>query len=386
MSSRPLPSTADVVVIGGGAIGSSTAFHLSEAGAGDVVLLDQGALAGGSTSKAAGGFRTQFSDPLNVAISQRSRDLLLGFADRPGWDIDVRQVGYLFLLTSEAEVEVFEDAAALQRSMGLDTQMLTPDVAREIVPLLTVGDVLAASYSPGDGTATPEALVHGYAAGLRRHGGIVRTGCRVTAIETRAGEITAVHTTEGIIATGAVVCAAGTWSKEIGAMVGVDLPVEPLRRQIVFTEPVPDLEPVVPLTIDLASGYYFHREGEGLLMGMPDPGAKIGFDEPESPAFQAAMFDVIARRAPALLDVGVRPGWWGLHEMSPDHNALVGEAPHVSRFLYATGFSGHGFQQSPAIGEIVRDLVLGVTPFVDISPLDARRFQAGELRKELHVI
>jgi sarcosine oxidase subunit beta len=228
-------------------------------------------------------------------------------------------------------------------------------------------------------------VVLGYATAARRLGARLLTGTTVTGIATSGGEIRAVATDRGVIATGTVICAAGAWSARVGGFAGVDLPVTPLRRQLVITGPVPGLPAVVPFTIDFASTFYFHREGRGLLMGMSDPAQEPGFHLDRSDEWLPRLAEAIGRRAPSLLDVGVTGGWAGLYEVTPDHNALIGESREVSRFLYATGFSGHGFLQGPAVGEVLRDLVLGRAPVVDVSALDVTRFAAG-LRPELNIV
>jgi sarcosine oxidase subunit beta len=380
-----LPATAEVVIVGGGVIGTSIAFHLAEAGVRDVLLLERAALASGSTSRAAGGVRVQFSDELNIRIAVRSLDAFGRFGERPGWEIDLHQVGYLFALTRNEHVEAFEQSVALQNRLGVPSRMLTPDEIGSLNPLIRLDDVLAGAFCPLDGHATPEAVVQGYASGARAHGATLVTDCEVDAIEVDDGEIRAVATSRGRIATGTVVCAAGAWSRSLGALAGVELDVTPLRRQVLVTEAVPGLPETLPMTIDFANGFYFHREGDGLLMGVSfdeQPGFKLEYDEGWLPELAEA----IARRAPSLASAGVRTGWAGLYEVSPDHNALIGEAASASRFLYATGFSGHGFLQAPAVGEIVRDLVLRRDPFVDVSPLSADRFSRGSTRPERNII
>ena len=200
--------------------------------------------------------------------------------------------------------------------------------------------------------------MQGYAAGSRAHGADIRTGCEVLEIETSGGEITSVLTSDGPIRTGAVICAAGAWSRACGEMVGVALPVTPLRRQILFTEAIDGLPAELPMTIDFASSFYFHREGPGLLMGMSDPHERPGFSVETSDDWLPELMAVVRRRAPRIAEVGIRGGWAGLYEMTPDHNGIIGEAAGASRFLYATGFSGHGFLQGPAVGEILRDMYL----------------------------
>jgi sarcosine oxidase, subunit beta len=353
--SAALPAHADVVIVGGGVMGASIAFHVAEAGVRDVLLLERDALASGSTSRAAGGVRTQFSDELNIRIAMRSIEAFMGFAERPGWEIDLHQVGYLFVLTTPEQVDGFAQSIELQNRLGVPSMLLTAEQAGELNPLIRLDDVLAAAF------------------------------CPVDAIEVEDGAIRAVATSRGRVETTTVICAAGPWSRAVGEMVGFELDVTPLRRQVLVTEGVPGLPRTLPMTIDFANGFYFHREGAGLLMGVnfeEQPGFKLEYDEGWLPE----LFDAIEHRAPALSNVGVQSGWAGLYEVSPDHNALIGEAAGVSRFLYATGFSGHGFLQAPAVGEIIRDLVLEREPFVDVSALSADRFSRGDERPERNII
>ncbi|HEU0248158.1 MAG TPA: FAD-binding oxidoreductase [Gaiellaceae bacterium] len=381
----PPPERADVVVIGGGVIGTSIAFHLAEAGV-DVCLLERDELASGSTSRAAGGFRAQFSDPLNIAIGLRSIEAFTRFAERPGGEIDLAQVGYLFLLDRDEDVAAFEQSVALQNELGVPSRFVSPAEIGELCPLAGVDGVLAATYCPLDGHASPEAVVQGYAAGARRHGATVLTGCTATHVCSSAGEIHSVTTDGGEIETGLVVCAAGVWSPAIARMVGVDLPVQPVLREVGFTGPVEGLPSRIPLTVDFSTGFYFHREGPGLLFGMADRAQPPGLDAPTDPGWLERVSEIAERRLPTLPDMGLAGGWKGAYEVTPDHNALVGEALNVLRFLYATGFSGHGFLQGPAVGEIVRDLVLGRQPFVDVSPLAVERFALATPRPEHNVI
>jgi sarcosine oxidase subunit beta len=379
-----LPESADVVVVGGGVIGTSAAFHLAEAGI-DVCLLERDELAGGSTSRAAGGFRAQFSDPLNIALGLRSIEAFTRFAERPGYEIDLHQVGYLFLLDRDEDVEAFRESVALQNALGVPSRFVELDEVRELCPIAGLDGVLAATYCPLDGHASPEAVVQGYAAGTRARGGVVQTGCQVTGIRVAGSGIQAVGTTLGDVETGTVLCAAGVWSPEIADHAGLELPVEPYLREVGFTGPSDDLPPTLPLTVDFSSGLYFHREGPGLLFGMADRDQPPGFVASGDPAWLEKVIEVAERRLPSLLDMGIAGGWKGYYEVTPDHNALVGEA-EVSRFLYATGFSGHGFLQGPAVGEVVRDLVLGREPFVDVGPLSAERFAHAAPRPERNVI
>jgi sarcosine oxidase, subunit beta len=357
--------TAEVVVAGGGVIGTSVAFHLAEAGV-DVLLCERGELGAGSTSKGAGGVRAMFSDELNVRIGLCSLEAWGRFADRPGAEIDLERVGYLFLLSSEQQLRRFERDVALQNALGAPSRIVSPAEAAELSPLTGLEGVVAGVYCPLAGHATPEAAVQGYAAGVRRAGGRVETHRQVTGIGIEAGGVRTVSTSAGDVRADTVVCAAGVWSRGLGATAGVELPVTAERRRIAYTGPLDGLPERIPMTIDFETGFYFHREGPGLLFGTSD------VCDTQDEWLERAV-PILARRAPLLLDAPIAGGWSGLYEMTPDHNALIGEAPRPSRFLYATGFSGHGFQQAPAVGEIVRDLYLRREPFVDVAPLAAGR-------------
>jgi len=275
---------------------------------------------------------------------------------------------------------------ATQNELGVASRMIDAAEARRLSPLIDTEGVLAAAWSPEDGHCTPESVVLGYARAARGAGARLVRRCAVTGIVTDGTTVTAVETSRGTVATDTVICAAGAWSKEVGQLAGVDLPVVPLRRQILTTEPMAGLDPHTPFTIDFSTSFYFHGEGPGLLLGMSDPDEEPGFRVGRSDDWLPRLGEVIERRAPRIAEVGIAGGWAGLYEMTPDHNALVGEATDVSRFLYATGFSGHGFLMGPAVGEVMRDLYLGHRPAVDVSGLDARRFDHSLIRPELNIV
>jgi sarcosine oxidase subunit beta len=386
VAAADFPTRASVVIIGGGVMGLSTAFHLASAGVREVVLVEQAEFGAGSTCKAAGGVRAQFSDAVNIELGLRSLETFERFAQEFDQEIDLHQVGYLFLLDQPGHVAAFEQNVALQNELGATSRMIDVADAKRLSPLIETDGLLAAAWSPRDGHCTPESVVLGYARAARRAGALLVRGCSVTGIATDGTKITAVETSHGTITTDTVVCAAGAWARQLGDMVGVNLPVEPLRRQIVTTEPMAGLDPRTPFTIDFSTSLYFHSEGPGLLIGMSDPDEEPGFKLSRSDDWLPRLGDAIERRAPRLAEVGIAGGWAGLYEMTPDHNALVGEAKDVSRFLYATGFSGHGFLMGPAIGEVMRDLYLGNQPAVDVSGLDARRFADSAIRPELNIV
>ena len=327
------------------------------------MLVERDSLAAGSTSKSAGGIRAQFADELNIRIALRSLAEFEAMAD----EISFRQHGYLFLLDREEDAATFRQAVALQQSLGVPSHVLSPAEAAELVPQLVVDDLVAATYCERDGYATPEAVVQHYA---RESGAVVVQGWEVTGVEVRNGRVHGVETTKGPIRTDTVVCCAGAWSREVAATAGVALPVEGLPRTMWFTPEDGGLPERLPLTIDFSSGFYFHREGPGLAFGGRDDG----------------VFEPAAARLPALAELPVQTSWWGYYDVSPDWNALVGEAPDVSRFLYATGFSGHGFQQAPAVGEHIAELVVGREPTLDLSPFSATRFAEGISRPEHFVV
>jgi sarcosine oxidase subunit beta len=384
---RTVPPVADVVIIGGGVMGAGIAFHLAEAGVDDIVVVERGELGRGSSGKPIGGVRAQFSDPLNIELGSRSLRAYQDFPHRPGAGIRLDSVGYLFLLTSARQAADFEISVRLQNSLDVPSRMVSPREARRLCPYISTDGLVAAVYSPTDGHARPGLVVRGYADSASRAGVTFATHTRVTGMDTAGDRVTAVHTDQGVISCSTVICAAGAWSGQIGDMVGVDLPVRPVRRQLAFTEPLTPPTPRIPFTIDFASSAYFHNSDDGLLFGLADPDQPDGFDTTWTPEWLELFRDVVRHRAPTLAAMETADGWAGLYEVTPDHNALIGRSGELPNFLYATGFSGHGFLQAPAVGEILRDLYLDRTPFVDITPLGADRFRAGaEIRPEAHVV
>jgi sarcosine oxidase, subunit beta len=355
--------THDVVIVGGGAMGASVAWHLRQLGIDDVVLLERETLGAGSTSRSAGGTRTQFSDELNIRIALRS---LAEFERMEG--IDFRRYGYLFLLDRRADVLAFRDALALQQRLGIPSRELTVDEALGLVPQIAPEGLLAATFCELDGYASPESVVRWYADGVD-----VRQGCAVASVRAEAGRVVGVETSNGPIACAALVCCAGAWSREVAATAAVDLPVEGEKRWIWFSPEDGGLPERLPLTIDFSTSFYFHREGPGIVFG----GKEQSLEEVAEHGLH---------RLPLLADLPVQTSWWGYYEVSPDHNALVGRAPEPDGFFYATGFSGHGFQQAPAVGEHVAELVAGREPTLDLSAFDAGRFALGALRPETFVI
>ena len=372
MAPRDLPSSAEVVVIGGGATGTSVLYHLTAAGCQDAVLLERDTLGSGSTSKAAGGIRAQFSDELNIRMSLENIRRFERFEEEFGVDLDFKQWGYL-IMVDEATLPSFQEALRLQNSLGVPSELLGPDEILQRIPQLNVDGIAGATFCPIDGYATPESLVQGYYSAARRAGARVVQGCAVDRLLTDADGIAGVSTNLGEVSTRAVILTAGVWSVEVAASVGFDLPVRPEPRHIWFTEPGDPLPHELPLTIDFATGFYFHRESDALLFG----GRVESLEELAPDATE---------RLPILAELGIRPGWWGYYEMSPDHNALVGAAAEPKGLFYGTGFSGHGFQQAPVVGEYLADISLGREPAFDLSPFSVDRFSGEQLKPERHVV
>lgn len=386
-SSRTVPATATVVIIGGGVMGTSIAFHLAEAGVRRIVVIERDELGSGSSGKPIGGVRAQFSDPLNIALGSRSLRAWQDFGQRPGADVGLDEVGYLFLLTGAEQAADFETGVRIQNELGVPSRLIDPREAQRLCPYLSSDGLVAAAYSPADGHARPRLAVQGYARAAARAGVVLATHTAVTGLDTTGDRVTAVHTDHGRISCATVICAAGAWSAAIGDMAGVPLPVRPVRRQLAFTTPLAPPAPRIPFTIDFASTAYFHNSDDGLLFGLADPGQTEGFDTTWTPDWLTLFRAAVRHRAPALADLETTGGWAGLYEVTPDRNALIGRSAALPNFLYATGFSGHGFLQAPAVGEIMRDLHLERAPFLDVTPFSADRFTTGApIRPEIHVV
>ena len=383
-----LPRTTDVVVIGAGIVGCSVAFHLAAAGAGTVLVLDkEDAVGRGSTGACAGGFRRQFTSEVNIRLSQASIPMILRFAEEHGIPVDVSQDGYLFLVRDDASWTGFLSAVELQRSLGVEVEVLGPEAAGALVPGIDVRGLVGATFGPKDGIADPAALTQGYATLARRAGATFALDTLVTGIELdRAGGVTGVRTPGGAVAASAVVLAAGAWSGGLAATAGVELPIQPVPRVVVTTGGFPGVPERRTLVIDAASSFYFHREGDGVLMGMGGHDV-ASFDTTVDERF---VDEELVPRAvavfPPLAEAGIHTRWVGLYEMTPDRLPIVGPAP-VEGLWIAAGFSGHGFQHGPIVGKVVAELVTGApAPSVDVSALSLGRFGTGDLTSEGHVV
>lgn len=383
------PTIADVVIVGGGVMGLSTAYHLLKKSPGlRLVVLEKGPFLGcGSTSKAAGGFRHQFATEINIRLSLLSVAMMERFPEDPGAPLAMHFCGYLFLLTREEDVAEFRAQVDLQRRLGVPTEWLDGEEIRRRLPMMRLEDVIAGTFCSRDGLLSPMDLVNGYAAGARRLGGFLFTDTPVTGIRTRGGRIEAVLTPVGEIATPIVVNAAGAWAAQIGQMVGVDLPIRPYRRQYLVTTPIPEIPPDFPMVIDFAQSLYFHREGEGILTGMSNRAEPPGFNEQLDPEWELIHMEAAIARMPLLEHAGVRARVVGLYEVTPDAHPIIGRVPAVEGFYVVAGFSGHGVMHGPVAGLLMAEEILeGQARTLDITPLRWERFVQAPRFAEYNVI
>lgn len=406
-----------VVVVGGGIVGLATANALAERGVDDVVVCERGTIGSGSTERSAGGIRAQFSTPVNVALSQQSIDVWESFEDRFGVDIAYRRSGYLFLAREEATAGSFAENVAMQRSLGVDSRLLDPTEATAHCPGLDPDRFVAATYCPTDGFADPHLALQGYSQAAQENGVDVRTKTPVVDVLTTEGDpledpatddgtaddsaaeasrsdrerVTGVETESGRISCDHVVNAAGPWASRLNDLAGVDLPVEPRRRQVAVVDPETPVPATVPLTIDLDTGSYFRpeRDGAALVGGhFSDDDPAVDPDRYSTTADTDWLLDAVEHAADYATYFGpetrIKRGWAGLYAVTPDHHPIVDAV--APGYLTAIGFSGHGFQHAPAVAEVVTDLVVdGDTERIDRSALAADRFERGETRSEQNV-
>jgi sarcosine oxidase subunit beta len=384
-----MTEAADVVIVGGGVVGASAAYHLAAAGAGSVLLLERAdELGTGATGACAGGFRHQFSSRLNILLSLESVQMIVRFSEEHGLPLDVAQDGYLFLVRSEDSWKDFMAAVDLQRSLGVEVEVLTPKEAAELIPGINVDGVAGATFGPKDGIADPSGLTQGYATLARRAGVQIRTRAEVLGVEVSRGRVTGVSTPGGRVSAPVVVNAAGPWAGPVAATAGVDLPVDPIPRQVVVTGPFPGAPGRKTLVIDADTTFYFHREGPGVLMGMGGKDERPSFDTRVDDRFiEEEVLPMAVQVFPPMEEAALRYRWCGLYEMSPDRHPVIGAAPGVEGFYLANGFSGHGFQHAPIVGKLLAELIVeGAARTVDVSSLGLDRFVEGRVVREHHVV
>src|SRR5262247_929512 len=382
--------TADVVVIGGGIVGSSIAYHLAESGCANVLVIEREEKQGlGSTSKSMGGVRAQFATPINIQMSIYSIDFFSRFEEATGQTADYRSHGYLFCATTEARLKYLRENQEKQRAFGLkNAEMISREDIVKMVPQMIADDIIGGAYCPTDGFVDPYGVMTGFSKRARELGARIWLGGAVTGVKVENGAVTGVKTTRGDVSTRNVVNAAGPWAAGIAELAGVKLPVTPLRRQIVKTQRCDFLPAKFPMVIDMSTGFHFRREGEAILMAWPDEEETYGFKTTFTHDFLEKVLTLAVDRVPEFADLAVNPKqcWAGMYEVSPDHHAIIGPAPGVKGLFFTNGFSGHGVMHSPASGRITADLILGRQSFVDASPLRVERFAEGTSLEETAVL
>jgi sarcosine oxidase subunit beta len=389
--------TAEVVIIGGGIVGASVAFHLAERGCTDVLVVEREAQQGlGSTGRATGGVRAQFATPINIRMSRYSIDFFTRFEEATGHACGYEPAGYLFVATSEAQLDYLRRARVRQHAEGLtNVELVGADEIARRVPGLRMDDVAGGSFCQTDGFIAPLKVLHGFTARAKERGGVrVWTETEVTGIDVAGGRVASVATSRGRVSTRVLVNASGAWAAEVARLAGVEIPVVPLRRQLVSVRPRAPLPAGLPMVIDMSDGFHFRPESRdlatpGALMAWPDDAETPGFKTDFDPAFTEKVFRRARERAPFLADATVNADRCraGLYEVTPDHHAIIGESPQVAGLFLANGFSGHGVMHSPATGRIVSELILdGRASLLDARPLGMERFATGRLLAETSVL
>jgi sarcosine oxidase subunit beta len=386
-----MPATADVVIIGAGIVGSSIAFHLSEAGVKNVLVIERETRQGlGSTGKSMGGVRAQFSTDVNIRMSVYSIPFFARFEEATGHPSGYKPRGYLFMATNDWHMQYLRKNHARQKSQGLKSaELVSPDDIRKVLPQLRSDDIIGGSFCPTDGFVDPESVMNGFMARAIERGVQLWRGAEVTGIYTDHSTVSGVLTSNGGVSTPVVVNAAGPWAVAVARMAGVDLPVEPLRRMLVLSEPFPGLPDGLPMMIDMSSGWHFRQEGLGILMAWAGSDQQPGFRTDFDPAFIEPVLTHAAARVPDFANLAVNPRrcWAGLYAMSPDHHAILGPAPDLRGFYFANGFSGHGVMHSPATGRILADLIVhGQTHIIDAQDLNVQRFADGRAIEETAIL
>lgn len=381
---------ADVAIIGGGIVGASIAWHLADAGCTNVIVLEREAHQGkGSTGKSMGGVRAQFSSEPNIRMSMYSIPFYASFEERFGEPSGYRPQGYLFLATDQPKLDYLTRNVTLQRSCGLkDVRLVSTDEVRDKYPQLVLDDVIGGSFCATDGFVDPHLSMTGFTAAAKARGVKFITNAEVTSIS-RTGNCFAIHTGTQRYSAKFVVNAAGAWAASVAEIVGIELPIEPLRRMLVPTEPFDGFPHSAPMIIDMSNGFHFRPEARGFLLAWNDPTETPGFKLDFVPEFIEKILERAASRVPVFENVAVNPkrAWAGLYEMTPDHHPVLGESDEVPGFFFANGFSGHGVMHAPSTGKITADLILtGKTDLVDWKLFAHSRFREGKLIHETAVL
>jgi sarcosine oxidase subunit beta len=376
------------VIIGGGIMGMSTAYHLAKRGCRDIVVLESGEMFGlGSTGLNAGGVRYQFSTAVNIELSKLSIGMMERFADEMGQEVALRRCGYLFLLDSENDLSRFRGNVELQNQHGVPSEVLDVDEIAARVPEFDLTGILGGTWCPRDGLVDPHGLLQGYISCARKLGVTLETRAPATTIDVADGHVHRIVTPQGAIETPTIVIAAGPWSGQVGALAGIDLPIQPVRRQIAVTNPMPGLRSDFPFVIDFSRALYFHREGAGILTGMSNRDEPPGFDTSVDEEWRLTHLENAVARLPMLADADLLAEWAGLYEVTPDDQPILGRLPQADGLFVVAGFSGHGLMHGPAAGLLLAEEILdGRARTIDIDPLRWGRFANGAGAGEFNVV
>ena len=375
-----MTDTADVVIVGAGIMGVSTAYHLARLGAGRVIVLERDTVCSGSTALASGGIRHQYANRLGIELTTHSIVTYERFAEEFGVDPHFRQHGYLILIATEEELATARRSVALQRSLGVAVELLDAAATRALCPYLNTGDLLGATYTPRDGYADPYSCATAIAARARDLGVVIKQQHEVSGFIRHGDRVGGVTTAAGTFEAPAVVIATGAWSGVVGKLAGVDIPVRPHRRHKFMTAPFPAdrIPAATPFVIDPHRNFSLRREGVGLLLGHGRRDEPDGFSTEIDRSLEPGVVERAIHRAPALADARLMRAYAGLYEMTPDQTGIVSAVPGVAGLHVIAGFSGHGFMHGPIAGRLMAELIAhGQARTVDISALSIERFARG---------
>ena len=379
-------NSAEIVIIGGGIMGICTAYYLVKRGQTGIVLFEKDLLAQASTGLSVGGIRQQFSHPANIRLSRETLWTLKNLPQELDAEVNLHQVGYLFLAREKTTWEDFTDSVRTQREHRVPVEKLSPQKIKERWPYLDVSDIKGGTFGPEDGYADPYLVAMAFAKKARKLGVHIKEKTEVTKIHVKKGRISGVETAEGLIHTRTVVNAAGPWGGNVARMAGVKIPVLPFRRQVFVTKAFDCIPEPIPMIIDQDVLFYFRGEKPGVLMGMTDEKEPSSFNTHVDRNFLERVIEAAVHRAPILKKARISRGWGGLYAITPDKNSIIGEAAEAEGFYCAVGFSGHGFQHGPAVGKILSNLILdGKTDF-NLSPFAFDRFSTRRATQEKKIL